>query len=98
MKISIDLHALIAESDTLQTMPQTADSGAYRRLLIQIEPAFLHCLLEYTQHNQSHAARLAGINYSTLVRKLKHYGMSINKRVVNKPPVNKPSATQEHSQ
>lgn len=67
----VDFQALISEGQ----------SGAYQRLLALIEPAFLQYLLAFTQANKAHAARIAGINISTLDRKLKRYHLVINKQI-----------------
>ena len=81
MQLHIDLQALLHNSDK-QTDPSGVPlKGAYQRLLVQIEPAFLHCLLEFTHSNKSHAARVAGINISTLDRKLHRYGIVVNKTI-----------------
>lgn len=64
-----------------QSLILEGQSGAYQRLLALIEPAFLHCLLEFTHANKSQAARIAGINISTLDRKLKQYNILINKQI-----------------
>ena len=79
MQLQIDLHALLHDSNSQTREFSTPHQGAYQRLLMQIEPAFLHCLLEFTHSNKSHAARVAGINISTLERKLNRYGIVVNK-------------------
>ena len=89
MPFQIDLDALVAESEK---QPCPKPIGAYQRLLAQIEPAFLHCLLEFTHSNKSHAARLAGINISTLERKLNLYGIVVHKIVRQQTSAN--TATQ----
>jgi DNA-binding protein Fis len=94
MHIQIDLHALIISSEQLRknsntnadknTHKDAAFKGAYSHLLAQIEPAFLQSLLAFTHNNKSRAARVAGINISTLERKLNRYGMVVNKIVAQK--------------
>jgi len=87
MHIQIDLHALIISSEQLRNdankdaNKDAAFKGAYSHLLAQIEPAFLQSLLAFTHNNKSRAARVAGINISTLERKLNRYNMVVNKVV-----------------
>ena len=71
----VDFQALILDGQ----------SGAYQRLLALIEPAFLQYLLEFTQANKAKAARIAGMNTSTLERKLKRYSMVIHKQISHDP-------------
>ena len=79
MQLQIDLHALLHDNNNQTREFSTSHQGAYQRLLMQIEPAFLHCLLEFTHSNKAHAARVAGINISTLERKPNRYGIVVNK-------------------
>ncbi len=77
MKIEIDLFALISTA----SQRSTGVLGAYRMLLKQLEFPFFHLLLQHTQGNQSHAARIAGISRKTLATKLQSSGLSITKQV-----------------
>jgi DNA-binding protein Fis len=69
----------------VQSLILDGRSGAYQRLLALIEPVFLQYLLEFTQANKAKAARIAGINSSTLERKLKRYHMVIHKQISHDP-------------
>jgi DNA-binding protein Fis len=80
MQIQIDLQHLLLDCE-VQTSTDQSHSGAYYHLLAQIEPAFFRTLLAFTHSNKAHAARLAGIHYSTLERKLKQYGIVIHKKI-----------------
>ena len=76
MKITIDLHAIIASQAT-----HLSKVGAYRTLLKQIEPPFIEALLKHTQGNQTQAAKIAGIHRKTLAAKLKRYNLVITQQV-----------------
>jgi DNA-binding NtrC family response regulator len=77
MKLEIDLFALISAASSCSVGVR----GAHRMLLKQVEFPFFHLLLQHTQGNQSHAARIAGISRKTLATKLKRYHLSITKQV-----------------
>ena len=47
----------------------------YDMVLRQIEEPLLREVLTYTQHNQSHAATMLGLNRGTLRKKLRQYGL-----------------------
>ena len=47
----------------------------YDMVLRQIEEPLLREVLDYTQHNQSHAATMLGLNRGTLRKKLRQYGL-----------------------
>ncbi|HWP94736.1 MAG TPA: DNA-binding transcriptional regulator Fis [Gammaproteobacteria bacterium] len=48
----------------------------YDLVLAEIEQPLLKTVLEYTRGNQSSAARILGINRSTLRKKLRQYGLN----------------------
>lgn len=77
MKLEVDLFALILAA----SQRSTGVLGAYHQLLKQVELPFFRLLLQHTQGNQSHAARLSGISRKTLTTKLKRYDLSITKQV-----------------
>ncbi len=76
MKITLDLASLI------NTRPYASShQGAYHLLLHNIVPPFLKLLLEHTEGNKSAAARIAGLNRSTLDRKIQYYQMHLETKV-----------------
>ena len=76
MKVTLDLKAIIhAHSNPPR------HRGAYHALLQHIIPSFLKLLLEHTDGNKSAAARIAGLNRSTLNRKIQHYNMRLETKV-----------------
>jgi len=68
MIVTLDLYLLIQTHRN-----STPQSGAYHALLQQIVPPFLKLLLEQTHGNKSAAARIAGLNRSTLNRKISQH-------------------------
>lgn len=50
-------------------------SDVYAMVLAEVEAPLLEVVLEYTQHNQSQAAEILGLNRGTLRKKLKQYDM-----------------------
>jgi len=76
MTVTLDLHSLI------QSNPNPPrHRGAYHALLQHIVPSFLKLLLEHTHGNKSAAARIAGLNRSTLDRKISHYQIRLETKV-----------------
>ncbi len=66
----------------IHTQSQQPQSNAYQTLKQHFEPAFFTALLKHTQGNKSAAARLAGMDTGTLARKLQHYCIRVEKKVV----------------
>ena len=54
---------------------------AYQSIKDQFEPTLLRELLAFTDNNKRHSARIAGLHVSTLERKLKQHGITIQKQV-----------------
>lgn len=50
-------------------------TGLYDLVLHQVEPPMLRAVLEHTDHNQSRAAEMLGLNRGTLRKKLKQYDL-----------------------
>jgi len=44
-------------------------------VLHQVEAPLFKAVLDYTQHNQSHAATMLGLNRGTLRKKLRQHGL-----------------------
>lgn len=81
MKIILDLQQILYPHPRHLSPSNPLRRGAYQRLLAVVLPPFLKALLEATQSNKAHAARIAGFNRSTLDAKLKHYQIVLEKRV-----------------
>ena len=59
----------------LQTLDGEPCSELYNMVLHQVEEPLFKAVLEYTQHNQSHAAAMLGLNRGTLRKKLRQHGL-----------------------
>ena len=59
----------------LQTLDGEPCSELYDMVLLQIEEPLFKAVLNYTQHNQSHAAAMLGLNRGTLRKKLRQQGL-----------------------
>ena len=59
----------------LQTLDGEPCSELYDMVLLQIEEPLFKAVLNYTQHNQSHAAAMLGLNRGTLRKKLRQHGL-----------------------
>ena len=59
----------------LQTLDGEPCSELYDMVLHQIEEPLFKAVLDYTQHNQSHAAAILGLNRGTLRKKLRQHGL-----------------------
>ena len=76
MQIVIDLQNII--DLCANNIPRL---GAHRMLIEQVEAPLFEQLLTYTKGNQSHAARIAGINRKTLTAKMTTYNLTVKKQV-----------------
>ena len=59
----------------LQTLDGEPCSELYDMVLLQVEEPLFKAVLDYTQHNQSHAAAMLGLNRGTLRKKLRQHGL-----------------------
>ena len=59
----------------LETLEGEPCSELYDMVLHQIEEPLFKAVLDYTQHNQSHAAAMLGLNRGTLRKKLRQHGL-----------------------
>lgn len=59
----------------LDTLDGEPCSELYDMVLQQIEEPLLEAVLDYTQHNQSHASAMLGLNRGTLRKKLRQHGL-----------------------
>ena len=59
----------------LETLDGEACSELYDMVLHQVEEPLFKAVLDYTQHNQSHAAAMLGLNRGTLRKKLRQHGL-----------------------
>ena len=59
----------------LKTLDGEPCSDLYDMVLQQVEAPLFKAVLEYTQHNQSHAATMLGLNRGTLRKKLRQHGL-----------------------
>jgi len=59
----------------LQTLDGEHCSELYDMVLHQVEEPLFKAVLDYTQHNQSHAAAMLGLNRGTLRKKLRQHGL-----------------------
>ena len=59
----------------LQTLDGEPCSELYEMVLHQVEEPLFKAVLDYTQHNQSHAAAMLGLNRGTLRKKLRQHGL-----------------------
>lgn len=58
---------------------EAVNKKPYRAMLASVEPEFLKELMRYAKGNKSKAAKHAGIDRSTLRRKLDYYGIEVKK-------------------
>ena len=72
MKVTINISEIVATPN---------QDRAYQSIKDKFEPALLHELLAFTDSNKSQSARIAGLNISTLNRKLQQHGITIKKSV-----------------
>ena len=72
----------------LQTLDGEPCSELYDMVLHQVEEPLFKAVLNYTQHNQSHAAAMLGLNRGTLRKKLRQHGLLAE----SEPPKPKRSA------
>ena len=72
----------------LETLDGEPCSELYDMVLNQVEEPLFKAVLDYTQHNQSHAAAMLGLNRGTLRKKLRQYGLLAE----SEPPEHKRSA------
>ena len=59
----------------LETLDGEACSELYDLVIHQVEEPLFEAVLDYTQHNQSHAAAMLGLNRGTLRKKLRQHGL-----------------------
>ena len=59
----------------LRTLDGEPCSDLYDMVLHQVEAPLFKAVLDYTQHNQSHAATMLGLNRGTLRKKLRQHGL-----------------------
>ena len=59
----------------LETLDGEPCSELYDMVLQQVEEPLFKAVLDYTQHNQSHAAAMLGLNRGTLRKKLRQHGL-----------------------
>ena len=59
----------------LQTLEGEPCSELYDMVLHQVEEPLFKAVLDYTKHNQSHAAAMLGLNRGTLRKKLRQHGL-----------------------
>jgi len=72
----------------LETLDGEPCSELYDMVLRQVEEPLFKAVLDYTQHNQSHAAAMLGLNRGTLRKKLRQHGLLAE----SEPPKPKRSA------
>jgi Fis family transcriptional regulator len=72
----------------LETLDGETCSELYDMVLDQVEEPLFEAVLDYTQHNQSHAAAMLGLNRGTLRKKLRQHGLLAE----SEPPEPKRSA------
>ena len=59
----------------LKTLDGEPCSELYDMVLQQVEEPLFKAVLDYTQHNQSHAAAMLGLNRGPLRKKLRQHGL-----------------------
>ena len=64
-----------AISHFLDTLDGEPCSELYDMVLHQVEEPLFKAVLDYTKHNQSHAAAMLGLNRGTLRKKLRQHGL-----------------------
>lgn len=75
VEIIVNITAIIEACDSSGCEKE----AAYQDLLNEVEPIFLEELLKYTKGNKTWAARIAGMDRSTLGRKLKQHDIQVVK-------------------
>ena len=78
MKIQINISEIIKGTD----IDGKAPKRVYWLMMAQIMPVFLRELLKHVSGNKMQASKLAGLDRGTLDRRLKQYGVSVEKQVV----------------
>jgi Fis family transcriptional regulator len=63
-------------ADYLEQNRDHIPNNLYELVINAIELPLLTLVLKQTQHNQSHAARMLGINRATLSKKMRLYGLT----------------------
>ena len=64
-----------AIATSLRPSTEKPCSELYDMVLHQVEEPLFKAVLDYTQHNQSHAAAMLGLNRGTLRKKLRQHGL-----------------------
>lgn len=64
-----------ALKDYLQSLDGHEVNDLHKMVMSEVEFPVLETLLDYTQGNQTQAARLLGMSRSTLRKKMAHYGI-----------------------
>jgi len=72
----------------LKTLDGEPCSELYDMVLHQVEEPLFKAVLDYTHHNQSHAAAMLGLSRGTLRKELRQHGLLGE----SEPPAPKPSA------
>lgn len=62
-----------AMNSYLDTLNGERPAGVYKLVVGEVEAALLKTIMEYAEHNQSHAAEYLGLNRGTLRKKLKEH-------------------------
>lgn len=65
----------IAMVNYFRNLEGAEPGNIYDMVLTEVEAPLLEAVMEFTQHNQSRAAHIMGLNRGTLRKKLKRYGM-----------------------
>jgi len=80
VETTINITAIIEACD----ISGREQDDAYQDLLDEIEPPFFLELLKFTKGNKTRAAIIAGIDRSTLERRLKQHGIIFKKQMTRK--------------
>ena len=57
------------------TLGDTDPANVYEMVMAEVEPELLKAVMQYTNNNQSKAAKILGLNRATLRKKLHQYNI-----------------------
>ena len=63
-------------TDYFEALNGEQPCGVYQMVLSQVEKPLLEAVMEYSEQNQSQAAKILGINRNTLRKKLDSYDLT----------------------
>lgn len=73
------LHICVSKSleEYFKNLEDEISNDVYQMVMDEVEPALLRVVMQHSKQNQTKAAKILGINRSTLRKKLNLYGKAI---------------------